>query len=99
MDTWIVSRKPVGLYEIQPPIPVSDSASPTKVRLPLLGEFREIIPLLEKTSIFFFKAHIMAGQVKPSKSVADFAWLTKKEIEKRVDERYWEGVKDMLSDF
>jgi large subunit ribosomal protein L46 len=79
MDTWIVSRKPIGLYEIQPPAP-DTSASP-------------------KTSIFFFKAHIMAGQVKPSTSVADFAWLTKKEIEKRVDERYWEGVKDMLSDF
>lgn len=41
----------------------------------------------------------MAGQVKPSKSVADFAWLTKKEIKRRVDEQYWEGVKDMLSDF
>ncbi|KAN0128508.1 50S ribosomal subunit L30 [Lactarius tabidus] len=79
MDTWIVSRKPIGLYEIQPPA-LDSSASP-------------------KTSIFFFKAHIMAGQVKPSKSVTDFAWLTKKEIEKRVDERYWDGVKDMLSDF
>ncbi|KAH9004972.1 50S ribosomal subunit L30 [Lactarius hatsudake] len=52
-----------------------------------------------KTCVFFFKGHIMAGQVKPSKSVADFAWLTKKEIEKRVDEQYWGGVKDMLSDF
>jgi large subunit ribosomal protein L46 len=41
----------------------------------------------------------MAGQVKPSMSVTDFAWLTKKEIEKRVDEQYWVGVKDMLSDF
>jgi large subunit ribosomal protein L46 len=97
MDTWIVSRKPIGLYEIQPPAP-DTSASP-KVRLPLLSECKEIIPSSEKTSIFFFKAHIMAGQVKPSTSVADFAWLTKKEIEKRVDERYWEGVKDMLSDF
>lgn len=92
MDTWIVGRKPIGLYETQPPAP--DSASP-KVRLPLFSECKEIIP---SEKIFFFKAHIMAGQVKPSKSVADFAWLTKKEIEKRVDERYWEGVKDMLSD-
>jgi large subunit ribosomal protein L46 len=41
----------------------------------------------------------MAGQVKPGKSVTDFAWLTKKEIAKRVDERYWDGIKDMLSDF
>lgn len=48
--------------------------------------------------MFFFKAHIMAGQVKPSKSITDFAWLTKKEIQKRVDAQYWDGVKDMLSD-
>ncbi|KAH9079242.1 50S ribosomal subunit L30, partial [Lactarius deliciosus] len=81
MDTWIVGRKPIGLYEIQPPTPLPDS-----------------VPF-PKTSVFFFKGHIMAGQVKPSKSVADFAWLTKKEIEKRVDEQYWGGVKDMLSDF
>jgi large subunit ribosomal protein L46 len=78
MDTWIVSRKPIGLYEIQPPTPLPDSP---------------------KTCVFFFKAHIMAGQVKPSMSVTDFAWLTKKEIEKRVDEQYWVGVKNMLSDF
>jgi large subunit ribosomal protein L46 len=41
----------------------------------------------------------MAGQVRPGKSVTDFAWLTKKEISKRVDEQYWDGIKDMLSDF
>ncbi|KAH9180377.1 50S ribosomal subunit L30 [Lactarius sanguifluus] len=81
MDTWIVGRKPIGLYEIQPPTPLPDS-----------------VPL-SKTCVFFFKGHIMSGQVKPSESVADFAWLTKKEIEKRVDEQYWGGVKDMLSDF
>jgi len=40
----------------------------------------------------------MAGQVRPAESVTDFAWLTKKEIAKRVDEQYWDGIKDMLSD-
>jgi large subunit ribosomal protein L46 len=40
----------------------------------------------------------MAGQVRPGNSVADFAWLTKKEIAKHVDEQYWDGIKDMLSD-
>ncbi|KAF9532417.1 50S ribosomal subunit L30 [Crepidotus variabilis] len=49
--------------------------------------------------IFFYKAHIMAGQIHPAKeSVKDFAWLTKEEIEPRVDRHYWEGVKDILSD-
>ncbi|KAJ7074349.1 39S mitochondrial ribosomal protein L46-domain-containing protein, partial [Mycena amicta] len=74
MDTWIVARKPIGMYK--PPIPD-------------LG--------LEKIT-FFFKANILAGQVRPSKSIQDFAWATKQEVEKRVDKQYWEGVKDMLSD-
>jgi len=34
--------------------------------------------------VFFFKAHIMAGQVKPQgESVKDFGWFTKEEIEKQ----------------
>lgn len=50
--------------------------------------------------MFFYKAHILAGQVRPdAKSVDDFAWLTKQEIQKRVEQKYWDGVKDMLSDF
>ena len=48
---------------------------------------------------FFLKAHILAGQVRPDgKNVTDFAWLTKEEIETRVDKDYWAGVRDMLSD-
>ncbi|KAJ6618275.1 39S mitochondrial ribosomal protein L46-domain-containing protein [Mycena sp. CBHHK59/15] len=79
-DTWIVSKKPIGVYK--PPLadPESPTASPEKI-------------------IFFFKAHIMAGQVRPAKSVREFAWVTKQEIEKRVQKDYWEGVKDMLSDY
>jgi large subunit ribosomal protein L46 len=50
--------------------------------------------------VFFYKAHIMAGQVRPNRTQAqDFAWLTKGEIKTRVDENYWLGIKDMLSDF
>ena len=49
MDTWIVSRKPIGLYEIQPPTSLPDSStSPTKVRLPLLREFKEIMAFSER---------------------------------------------------
>ena len=45
-------------------------------------------------------AHILSGQVQPNgKSVTDFAWLTKQEIESRVEKSYWLGVKDMLADF
>ncbi|KAI0316790.1 50S ribosomal subunit L30 [Amylostereum chailletii] len=82
MDSWIVSRNPIGLNETFPPTPPTDSSAPPK------------------TCVFFYKAHIMAGQVQPDgKSTTDFAWLTKQEIEERVDAAYWTGVKDMLSDF
>ena len=42
----------------------------------------------------------MAGQVHPVKeNIKNFAWLTKEEIEPRVDKHYWEGIRDILSDF
>ncbi|KAI0798081.1 39S mitochondrial ribosomal protein L46-domain-containing protein [Abortiporus biennis] len=73
MDTWIVSRQPVGVYQS---------------------------PKASQSYTFFYKGHILAGQAKPdNKSVADFAWLTKEEIKPKVDQDYWHGVKDMLSDF
>ncbi|KAH7889957.1 39S mitochondrial ribosomal protein L46-domain-containing protein [Phlebopus sp. FC_14] len=54
----------------------------------------------EKDVVFFYKAHILAGQVRPDKErYQDFAWLTKGEIGQRTDEEYWLGIKDMLSDF
>ncbi|KAJ7771799.1 39S mitochondrial ribosomal protein L46-domain-containing protein [Mycena metata] len=74
MDTWIVARKPIGVYK--PPVP---ETSPERIT-------------------FFFKAHIMAGQVRPQQPLSDFVWVTKQEIEKRVKKDYWQGVKDMLSD-
>ncbi|PFH47165.1 hypothetical protein AMATHDRAFT_68288 [Amanita thiersii Skay4041] len=77
MDTWIVSRNPIGVYKPPPP-PSTPSEQLT----------------------FFFKAHIMAGQCQPQHaSIKDFAWLTKQEIESRVDQHYWDSVKDMLSDY
>ncbi|KAJ7632259.1 39S mitochondrial ribosomal protein L46-domain-containing protein [Roridomyces roridus] len=74
MDTWIVTRKPIGMFK--PRVP---EQAPEKIT-------------------FFFKAHIMAGQVRPADSMKDFMWLTKQEIQTRVTKEYWEGVKDMLSD-
>ncbi|KAF9459350.1 39S mitochondrial ribosomal protein L46-domain-containing protein [Collybia nuda] len=79
MDTWIVSRNPIGVYKPAPLESLSEEA--------------------EKIT-FFFKAHIMAGQVKlDGTSIKDFAWLTKQEIEARVQKDYWDGVKDVLSDY
>ncbi|KAF8626151.1 hypothetical protein AX15_005045 [Amanita polypyramis BW_CC] len=77
MDTWIVSRNPIGVYK--PPLPTAQD--PENVT-------------------FFFKAHITAGQCRPQdERVKDFAWLTKQEIESRVDTHYWDGIKDILSDY
>ncbi|KAG6833495.1 hypothetical protein H0H87_006067 [Tephrocybe sp. NHM501043] len=81
MDTWIVSRNPVGVYK----------ESPLDMSLPQ--------PMAEKIT-FFFKGHIMAGQIHPDTSViSDFAWLTKQEIETHVEKEYWESIKDILSDY
>jgi large subunit ribosomal protein L46 len=42
----------------------------------------------------------MAGQAKPNvKSVQDFAWLTKQEIQTHVRPEYWDGIKDILSEY
>ena len=42
----------------------------------------------------------MAGQVKPeNKNIKDFAWLTKEEVEMRLEKDYWDAVKDILSDY
>lgn len=60
---------------------------------------RDFICVPHKHVVFFYKAHIMAGQVTPTQGIEDFAWLTKQEIKQQVDETYWENTKDMLSDF
>ena len=76
MDTWVVSRKPVGLY--RPPIEPQVRNTSTKP----VG----LLKILVQPYLFFYKAHILAGQVRPDgKSVLDFAWLSKEEIAPRVD--------------
>ncbi|KAI0340670.1 50S ribosomal subunit L30 [Trametopsis cervina] len=79
MDTWVVSRNPIGVYSA-----------------PAVQKSQDDL----RNTLFFYKAHILAGQVRPDgQDVLDFAWLTKEEIQTRVDEGYWHGVKDMISDF
>ena len=49
---------------------------------------------------FIFKAHILAGQVDPeAASLADFAWLTKREIKRAVTPDYWANIQNILSEF
>ena len=54
---------------------------------------------MSQTLVFFYKMHVLAGQVEPSRPPAvEFAWLTKEEIKGYVEREYWYGVKDILSD-
>jgi len=57
--------------------------------------------LIPVPQTFFFKGHILAGQCQPvvAAGIQDFAWLAKDEIQSHVDDEYWEGVKNMLSDY
>ncbi|TFK25031.1 50S ribosomal subunit L30 [Coprinopsis marcescibilis] len=66
-----------------------------------IGVYKPVGPAPEvQNCVFFYKAHIMAGQAQvDGEKVKDFAWLTKEEIEPRVDKEYWSVVKDILSDF
>ncbi|KAI0747862.1 39S mitochondrial ribosomal protein L46-domain-containing protein [Daedaleopsis nitida] len=74
----------------QKPIAVHQSPLPESPQRALGGELYT----------FFLKAHILAGQVRPDgKNVTDFAWLTKEEVEPKVDKTYWASVKDILSDY
>ncbi|KAI0637247.1 39S mitochondrial ribosomal protein L46-domain-containing protein [Trametes polyzona] len=72
------------------PIAVHQPSLPESTKKALGGELY----------MFFLKAHILAGQVRPDgKNVTDFAWLTKEEIEPRVAKDYWASVQGILSDF
>lgn len=91
MDTWIVSRNPIGVYH-HPKQGTQDVSFTSIVETHILNAPQGVV--------FFYKAHILAGQVHPDPDrYQDFAWLTKGEISKRTDDDYWLGIKDMLSDF
>ncbi|KAL1915044.1 mitochondrial 54S ribosomal protein mL46 [Calcarisporiella thermophila] len=51
------------------------------------------------SKVFFMKAHVFAGKVQvDQREIVDYAWVTKEELKNYVDPRYYEAVRDMLSD-
>ncbi|KAG0746020.1 hypothetical protein G6F57_007890 [Rhizopus arrhizus] len=48
--------------------------------------------------VFFMKARVYAGQVKPNKEITDFAWLTKDELSNHLSSEYYKAIKDCLGD-
>lgn len=98
MDTWIVSRQPIGVYN--PPAPSTSEIDPKVCLAFFTSDYIALTVFFYQPFTFFYKAHILSGQVRTdNKSVLDFAWLTKEEMESRLEKDYWLGVKDMLSDF
>ncbi|KAI8929898.1 39S mitochondrial ribosomal protein L46-domain-containing protein [Entophlyctis helioformis] len=49
-------------------------------------------------TVFYMKAHILAGKVVPSGKVTDHAWLTKQELASKLEPEYYAQVSGMLSD-
>ena len=97
LDAWIVGRHPIGFMDEKVPLEtkLSTQYAGCKVSLPKCPSFR----LFTLPQTFIFKAHILAGQVDPSAaSLADFAWLTKREIKRAVTPDYWTNIHDILSD-
>ena len=84
MNTWVIGNWPVGHQVLTYPQPKKDKATETEV----LGE-----------KIFFMKARIMAGQANLKDNrlgLEDFKWLAKEEIQKVLDPREWNAVKNVL---
>lgn len=54
----------------------------------------------EKDLQFLIKSHIIAGEfkLKDENSIKEFAWLTKDEIKKAVDERYFNSIQYVLAE-
>ncbi|KAI0448041.1 39S mitochondrial ribosomal protein L46-domain-containing protein [Xylaria telfairii] len=83
MNTWMVGRVPVAHLVKQP-------------------EFSEGTSLKQPgVKTFFLKGRIMAGQadLKGNKmGLKDFNWLTKEELKAKLDEGYFNAVKNMMAD-
>lgn len=85
MNTWMVGYHPVGHHVHNNRQPKTDKEAGEK----LLGE---------KT--FFMKGRIMAGQAdltRNTQGIKDFKWLSKEEIPKFVQSKYWSNIQDMLA--
>lgn len=93
----MVSRNPIG---VQKHPAVSSPSGPLDVSVLICCSSVLFDLALFQAVTFFYKAHIMAGQVRPDgTNVLDFAWLTKQEIKTKMEETDWKAVEDILADF
>ena len=85
MNTWVIGNVPIGHHQQEHLEPVKTDSGLNEVGL--------------KT--FFMKARIMAGQANLKENTlgaTDFKWLAKEEIQKEVDKKYWNSIKNMLAE-
>ncbi|KAF2001628.1 50S ribosomal subunit L30 [Amniculicola lignicola CBS 123094] len=85
MNTWIVGNVPIGHHEHN--------------FLPGAAKPVDSTDIGYKT--FFMKARIMAGQANLTDNklgLADFKWLSREEMEKVVEKKYWHSIKNMLAE-
>lgn len=85
MNTWMVGYHPIGHHVHNNRQSKIDKENGNK-------------SLGEKT--FFMKSRIMAGQAdltRNTQGLKDFKWLTKDEIPKFVQQKYWSHIQDMLA--
>ncbi|KAG9237197.1 putative 54S ribosomal protein L17, mitochondrial [Amylocarpus encephaloides] len=83
MNTWIVGNAPIGHH----------------VSRPFKGDEKKSSKPGEKT--FFMKGRIMAGQanlINNSFGLTNFKWLTREEIKRTVNPKYWNYVEPMLAE-
>ncbi|KAG8890572.1 54S ribosomal protein L17 mitochondrial [Tulasnella sp. 332] len=110
-NLYLVVKTKQGIWKLPQAVAASGDALHVAARKQLIQQCGEAMDTWivgrqpvgfyeDEEKIFFFKAHIFAGQVSrdTSSDMEDFAWLTKQEIADRVEEKYWTGIKDMLSD-
>lgn len=86
MNTWVVGNWPVAHQILNYPQPQED----TDRGVETLGE-----------KAFFMKARIMAGQADLQDNqldLVDFKWLAKNEIQRVLDPRDWNAIKNALAE-
>ena len=97
MNTWFVGNHPIGHYTSAFPFPRLAKIQPNS----LVSTSNDEIQQEEYgRKVFFMKGRIMAGQADLSKNEygdQEFQWLAKEEIERRVGEKYWSAIRNMLS--
>lgn len=83
MNTWIVGRVPVAHMVTHP-------------------KFDEVTSLKKPgEKVFFLKGRIMAGQADLKDNqmgYKDFHWLTREELEEKMEPDYFHSVRNMMAD-